>query len=35
MILKTISNSIKARPGRWAFWLIAAPTLLRLWFVAT
>ncbi len=35
MILNAISNSIKARPGRWAFWLIAAPTLLRLWFVAT
>ncbi|MBU1042681.1 MAG: dolichyl-phosphate-mannose--protein mannosyltransferase, partial [Proteobacteria bacterium] len=35
MLLNSISNSIKARPGRWLFCLIALPTLLRLWFVAT
>ena len=35
MLLNAISNSIKARPGRWLFVLIAVPTLLRLWFVAT
>ncbi len=35
MDLKTISNSITKRPGTWVFWLIVAPTLLRLWFVAT
>ena len=31
----TIIASLKAHPGRWAFWLILLPTLLRLWFVAT
>lgn len=35
MLLNAISNSIKARPGRWLLCLIAVPTLLRLWFVAT
>lgn len=35
MDLQTISNSIQARPGRWLFWLIVVPTLLRVWFVAT
>jgi len=35
MDLGAIRNSITARPGRWVFWLIALPTLLRLWFVAT
>jgi len=27
--------SLRARPGRWAFWLVFLPTLLRLWFVAS
>ena len=35
MDLKTITSSITKRPGTWVFWLIIAPTLLRLWFVAT
>ncbi|MDP3425840.1 MAG: glycosyltransferase family 39 protein, partial [Humidesulfovibrio sp.] len=35
MLLHAISKSIKSRPGSWLFCLIAVPTLLRLWFVAT
>lgn len=35
MNLVTLSASIKAHPRRWVFWLIAVPTLLRLWFVTT
>lgn len=35
MILDSITNSIKAKPGRWLIFLILLPTLLRVWFVAT
>lgn len=35
MMLGAICTSIKARPGFWAFWLVALPTLMRLWFVAS
>jgi hypothetical protein len=35
MFLAGLAKSIAARPGRYAFWLIFAPTLLRLWFVSS
>ncbi len=35
MRLDDITASIKANPGRWLFWSIALPTLVRLWFVGT